>query len=604
MLFARAEKREEDGRGEPLGVLQDVAVREGQDGPPADAREERVQLVDARGGLGSGPATRGARSDREAGSATSRSESRSTGSWRGGPGKRASSRPRTKVHGRADHPRAAEARGVDVSRSGARGVDREARRRPRRGGPPPPPRGAAARAARRAARRGRRAPRWRRRRGRSRLARRVRTISPQDLASAGSETVPREIGGSAARSRETYDRSASAARSRSSRAASACPDASSRADGVLSRATSASSRGRVARRARDDARAPQQAGGAHAADAVRAARIGAEVRASVGEEALEGGGAEVPCDELEDVADALAGTRVGDGHAVGERAGHAVLRRELVDERPVGRVVVEDDLHLVDMKALVEDAPEDGADLVLLAEGLGEVDDAPLAESVEGVLRERDRRARPRVEESLLEGRELEAGRAEEMRVRREPAASGARGGRPLQDLRGVGGGEAGEDRLVGLRERSELRALSPVVERGGTELGGGDRGRGAARRACGGARGGGRRSCAARRSTTPARGPRRRRSRRPRGAGRATGGACPRRRAPGPRRRARARRRSRASGSGAAARARERVEDLLADREGRDEEDLLVDEDAPRRNPRAPRGACCAPRRLATGGV
>ena len=81
----------------------------------------------------------------------------------------------------------------------------------------------------------------------------------------------------------------------------------------------------------------------------------------------------------------------------------------------------------------------------------------------------------------------------------------------------------------------------------------------------------------AAPRSTSRVSEPGRTRPRRARGAGRARASRGPPPRGWLPRPGARARRRWRAGGSGGRARAGERVEDLLADREGRNEEDLLV---------------------------
>ena len=543
--FARAEEREEDRGGKALGVLQDVAVREGEDGPPADAREERVELGDPRRGL------RPAR-QREPRARAGPVQDFALGVEEDGILPRRAREARL-VEAEDERPRrgptSPRGRGARRGRARARGPRSRRRgpRPPRAGGRPPPRRGGGARAARRAARRGRRARRPPRRRGRSPARGASARSRRRTVASAGSETAPRETGGSAARSRVTYARSVSAARSRSSRAASACPEASSCAGRrALARHERVEARG-VARGARDDARAPQEASRADAADAMRSPGVGAEVRASVREEALEGGRSEVARDEVEDVEDALAGTRVRDGHAVRERAGHAVLGRELVDERPVRRVVVEDDLDLVEAQALVEDAAEDGADLVLLAQGVREGDALPGVRRVERVLGEGDGCARPGVEERLLEGRELEAGRAEEMRGRREPASSGAGGRRPLQDLGGVRGAELarGSSRMPSRAPRAPRPCAGRRTRRSRARQA--SRGRGAARRACGGARGGARRSGGAPRSTNRARGPRRTRSRRRRGAARAREGACPRRRGRRPRRRARARRRSRA---------------------------------------------------------
>ena len=73
-------------------------------------------------------------------------------------------------------------------------------------------------------------------------------------------------------------------------------------------------------------------------------------------------------DPVEVIEDALPGSRVRDGDAVVEGARNPVLRRELVNKRPVRRVVVERDLDVVETKALVENPSKNATDFVLLAQ--------------------------------------------------------------------------------------------------------------------------------------------------------------------------------------------------------------------------------------------
>ena len=134
---------------------------------------------------------------------TSRSESRSTGSCRGGPGKRASSRPRTNVHGRPDQParpsRAAwTCPGAGLAESTARPSTASRRRSAassagsRRSGSSASWREEVAESARPRRRRGRSPARGESGRSRRRTAR-----------VPGRETDPRETGGSAAKRRVT-----------------------------------------------------------------------------------------------------------------------------------------------------------------------------------------------------------------------------------------------------------------------------------------------------------------------------------------------------------------------------------------------------------------
>ncbi len=129
---------------------------------------------------------------------------------------------------------------------------------------------------------------------------------------------------------------------------------------------------RVARGACEDARAPEETRGADPSDARRCRLERLQVGAPVREQALECRDPEIVSDPVEVIEDALPGPRVRDRDAVVERAGDAVLRRKLVDERPIRRVVVERDLDVVEAKALVEDPPENASDLVLLAQRVRE----------------------------------------------------------------------------------------------------------------------------------------------------------------------------------------------------------------------------------------
>ena len=125
---------------------------------------------------------------------------------------------------------------------------------------------------------------------------------------------------------------------------------------------------RVARGAREDARAAEEARSTDASDARGARLERPQIGPPVREKALQRRGPELMRDPVEVVEDALPGPRVRDGHAVVEGARNPVLGGELVDERPVRRVVVERDLHVVEAKAVVENLPKDAANLVLLAQ--------------------------------------------------------------------------------------------------------------------------------------------------------------------------------------------------------------------------------------------
>ena len=466
--FARPEEREEHGRGKTLGILQDVAVREREDGASAEAREERVELGDPRGG------SRLAR-QREPAARSGAIQDLALGVEEDGVLVRRSRKARL-VEAEDERPRAArpsraaETRRMDVTGSRARGVDGEGVDRFAQAtggfGRGETPLGQVGELGEEVAERDRR---------RAVDVARAREEGPDDLAARPRERRQRD--GSARDGRKRGEEAGDVPTERFGREKPLLPRGVRLAGRLLVDGRGALARDEglqprsVARRSRDDAGAPQEPRGADAADARSAAGVGAEVRAPVREQALQGGRAEVPRHEVEDVEDPLPGAGVRDGHAVRERARHSVLRRELVDERPVRRVVVEDDLHLVDVQALVQDAAEDGADLVLLAQGLCERDAGRRVRRVEDVLGEGNGSARPRVEEGLLEGRQLEAGGTQQVRLRREPVSSGAGGRRALQDLGRVGGAEPGEDRLVGLRERGELGALAPVVEGGGSQV-------------------------------------------------------------------------------------------------------------------------------------
>src|SRR5450830_1873629 len=125
---------------------------------------------------------------------------------------------------------------------------------------------------------------------------------------------------------------------------------------------------RVAGGTREDARSAEEARGTDASHARGSRLERLQVGPPVREEALQRRDPKVMRDPVKVIENALPESRVRDGDAVVEGARNPVLRRELVDKRPVRRVVVERDLDVVEAKALVENPSKNATDFVLLAQ--------------------------------------------------------------------------------------------------------------------------------------------------------------------------------------------------------------------------------------------
>ena len=185
---------------------------------------------------------------------------------------------------------------------------------------------------------------------------------------------------------------------------------------------------------------------------------------------MESFGLVVARDPPEETERCLPRLRVRDGDAVGERAGDVVLPGELVDERSVGVPVDVEDLGVVDRNAFREQSPKDLPDLVFLAE-------CPEQAGVAGASGPRLRivgleyfepSARQQIEQLLLTGAELEAcgdkvDRAGDLRV---PAAPAELLDRAPDHVRAVHETPVGERLLVRAQDRPHVGDLSGMRER------------------------------------------------------------------------------------------------------------------------------------------